>query len=114
MLWQALTRDRRFAGQFKRQTPVGRHIPDFVSFVHRLAIELVNPAETEAIVADRAARRAWLEARGYRVVEMRVADVEGDLEAELGRLENATEIAQPLMACSLLDLAFQTGQGDLT
>src|SRR6201995_2805136 len=31
-LWQALTRDRRFAGQFKRQTPVGRHIPDFVSF----------------------------------------------------------------------------------
>ena len=42
ILWQALTRDRRFAGQFKRQTPVGRHIPDFVSFVHRLAIELVN------------------------------------------------------------------------
>ena len=54
ILWQALTRDRRFAGQFKRQTPVGRHIPDFVSFVHRLAIELVNPNESEAIVADRA------------------------------------------------------------
>ena len=35
ILWQALTTDRRFAGQFKRQTPVGRHIPDFVSFVHR-------------------------------------------------------------------------------
>jgi tRNA/rRNA methyltransferase len=87
MLWQSLTRDRRFAGQFKRQTPVGRHIPDFVSFVHRLAIELVNPAESEAIVADRAARRTWLEARDYRVIEMRVADVEGDLEAELGRLE---------------------------
>ena len=58
MLWQALTRDRRFAGQFKRQTPVGRHIPDFVSFVHRLAIELVNPAESEVIVADRAGRRS--------------------------------------------------------
>src|SRR5205823_2445273 len=43
ILWQALTRDRRFAGTFKRQTPVGRHIPDFVSFVHRIAIELVNP-----------------------------------------------------------------------
>jgi len=26
MLWRALTTDRRFAGQFKRQTPVGRHI----------------------------------------------------------------------------------------
>ena len=87
MLWQSLTKDRRFAGQFKRQTPVGRHIPDFVSFVHRLAIELVNPAESEAIIADRASRRTWLEARDYRVVEMTVADVERDLEAELGRLE---------------------------
>jgi tRNA/rRNA methyltransferase len=87
MLWQALTRNRRFAGQFKRQTPVGRHIPDFVSFVHRIAIELVNPTESDAIVADRAGRRTWLEARDYRVVEMRVADVERDLEAELVRLE---------------------------
>ncbi len=61
-LWQALRSDRRFAGQFKRQTPVGRHIPDFVSFVHRIAIELVNANESEAIVADRAARRGWLRA----------------------------------------------------
>jgi tRNA/rRNA methyltransferase len=87
ILWQALTTDRRFAGQFKRQTPIGRHIPDFVSFVHRLAIELINPDETELIAKDRSARQAWLEARGYRVVSMRVADVEGDLAGELDRLE---------------------------
>jgi tRNA/rRNA methyltransferase len=87
ILWQALTKDRRFAGQFKRQTPVGRHIPDFVSFAHRIAIELENPDETETIAADRASRKAWLEARDYRVVNMRVADVEGDLVAELDRLE---------------------------
>src|SRR6266576_3224742 len=86
VLWQALTRDRRFAGQFKRQTPVGRHIPDFVSFVHRIAIELVNPNESDAIVADRAARQAWLEARDYRVIEMAVGDVENDVAAELDRL----------------------------
>src|SRR5438270_6534564 len=77
-LWQALTRDRRFAGQFKRQTPVGRQIPDFVSFVHRIAIELVNADESEAIVADRAARQTWLAQRGYRVVQIRVGDVERD------------------------------------
>jgi tRNA/rRNA methyltransferase len=87
MLWRALTTDRRFAGQFKRQTPVGRHIPDFVSFVHRVAIELVNPGETEAIVKDRATRQAWLEQRGYRVVITHVAAVERDLAAELDRLE---------------------------
>jgi tRNA/rRNA methyltransferase len=89
ILWHALTKDRRFAGQFKRQTPVGRHIPDFVSFVHRIAIELENPDETDAIVTDRAARRAWLEARGYRVIKMRVADIERDLAAELDRLESS-------------------------
>src|SRR4029077_2369440 len=82
MLWQSLTRDRRFAGQFKRQKPVGRHIPDFVSFVHRVAIELVNRDETETIAKDRAARQLWLEARGYRVVEMHVGEVEGDLANE--------------------------------
>ncbi len=32
-LWDALTKDRRFAGRgFKRQTPIGRHIADLVSF----------------------------------------------------------------------------------
>jgi len=92
LLWQALTRDRRFAGQFKRQTPVGRQIPDFVSFVHRIAIELVNPEEAETITADRAARRAWLESRSYRVIEVRAADVEADLSGELDRL--AAELAQ--------------------
>src|SRR3982074_578768 len=44
ILWQALTRDRRFAGQFKRQTPIGRHIPAFVSFLPRTAAELVHAA----------------------------------------------------------------------
>ena len=88
ILWQALTRDRRFAGQFKRQTPVGRHIPDFVSFVHRIAIELINADETEVIARDRADRQVWLEARGYRVIEMNVADVEADLAAQLDRLES--------------------------
>jgi len=93
LLWQALTRDRRFAGQFKRQTPVGRQIPDFVSFVHRIAIELVNPDESVSIGADRAVRRAWLESRSYRVIEIGAADVEADLAGELDRL--AAELSQP-------------------
>jgi len=87
MLWQALTRDRRFAGRFKRQTPVGRHIPDFVSFMHRIAIELVNTDEAEAVARERAVRRAWLEQRRYRVIDMNVADVEAGLDDELARLE---------------------------
>jgi len=86
MLWEALRRDRRFAGDFKRQTPVGRYIPDFVSFSRRIAIELVNTGEGEAIVTDRAARTAWLEARGYRVVALDSAEIERDLARALDRL----------------------------
>jgi tRNA/rRNA methyltransferase len=95
LLWQALTRDRRFAGHFKRQTPVGRHIPDFVSFAHRLAIDLVNANETETIAADRAARRAWLESRGYAVIEITAGDVEADLPRELARLEASLTSSRP-------------------
>ena len=86
ILWGRLTTDRRFAGQFKRQTPVGRHIPDFVSFVKRVAVELVNADETEVIAADRAARREWLEERGYRVCLLNAGDVERDVGGELDRL----------------------------
>jgi tRNA/rRNA methyltransferase len=87
LLWQALRSDRRFAGRFKRQTPVGRHIPDFVSFVQRIAIELVGADESGAVARERAVRRAWLEQRRYVVVDVNVADIERDLTHELTRLE---------------------------
>ena len=57
--------------------------------MHRVAVELVNPGETDVIAKDRAARQAWLEQRGYRVVRMDVADVERDIEPELDRLESS-------------------------
>ena len=55
--------------------------------MHRIAIELTNPAESDAIIKDRLDRRAWLEARDYRVLDMAVADVERDLGSELDRLQ---------------------------
>jgi tRNA/rRNA methyltransferase len=39
------------------------------------------------IVSDRAARQAWLQERGYRVLAMRADDVISDIAAELDRLE---------------------------
>jgi tRNA/rRNA methyltransferase len=87
MLWRALTKDRRFAGRFKRQTPVGRQIPDFVSFDFRLTIELIAANETDEVTSDRSERRAWLEARDYRVVEIRETEVASDLDRVLQALE---------------------------
>ena len=68
-LWEALVKDRRFAGRgFKRQTPVGPHICDFVSFPLRIVIDLVP--------ATRARRRrgARRQARVARRARLRVLD----------------------------------------
>src|SRR5215831_728803 len=60
-LWEALTRDRRFAGRgFKRQVPVGPHIFDIVSFPLRAVIDLVTDGESPEVAETRARKRAWL------------------------------------------------------
>ena len=86
-LWDAMTRDRRFAGLgFKRQTPVGTHITDFVSFPLRLVIDIMPDAESEEAAKTRAYRRDWLAERAYRVLEIGVSDIETDLAAALDRI----------------------------
>ena len=57
-LWQALVNDRRFAGRgFKRQTPIGPHICDFVSFPLKLVLDVIPAAESAEAAAARAARK---------------------------------------------------------
>jgi tRNA/rRNA methyltransferase len=87
VLWQALTNDRRFAGRgFKRQVPVGPHITDFVSFPLKCVIDLVPAQENEPAARNREDKRAYLAERGYRVVALRVAEVEQNVAAALARL----------------------------
>ena len=87
-LWDALTKDRRFAGRsFKRQTPIGRHIADLVSFPLRFVVDLVPDDESEAALKARAERRDWLEERGYRVVQIAMRDLESSADAVLDRLD---------------------------
>jgi len=91
VLWQALTNDRRFAGRgFKRQVPVGPHITDFVSFPLRCVIDLTPAEESNEAARHRAEKRAYLEERGYRVVEVGVGEVEQNLAKALERLAVAT------------------------
>jgi tRNA/rRNA methyltransferase len=88
-LWDALTRDRRFSGLFKRATPVGPHINDFVSFQQRLVIDVVPNEESEASEKARAEKQNWLQERGYRVVAIKKGDLERDLLAVLDSLSAA-------------------------
>jgi len=89
-LWDALTKDRRFASHgFKRQTPVGRHITDLVSFPLHFVVDLAPSDESEAAANERSHRRAWLRERGYRVLEVRADEVEADVERVLERIGEA-------------------------
>jgi len=90
-LWEAITRDRRFASLgFKRQTPVGTHITDFVSFPLRLVLDIVPDAESEEAARTRAHKRGWLAERGYRVLQIGKAEIERDVAAVLDRLEEVS------------------------
>ena len=89
-LWQALVNDRRFANRgFKRQTPVGSHICDFVSFPLRVVIDLVPAGEEPAAAKARADRYAWLAERGYTIVPLPAAEIEADMAAALSRIAQA-------------------------
>jgi tRNA/rRNA methyltransferase len=95
-LWDAMVKDRRFAGlRFKRQTPVGPHIADLVSFDLHVVIELVPAEEGDAAAKLRAERRAWLTERGYRLITLAVADVERDVTDVLDRVMDAIGSPQP-------------------
>jgi tRNA/rRNA methyltransferase len=79
-LWDALVKDRRFATfRFKRQTPIGPHIVDFVSFPLRLVIDVVPAEESETAIVARAEKRTWLRDRDYRALELRASDIERDI-----------------------------------
>ena len=98
-LWQALVNDRRFAGRgFKRQTPIGPHICDFVSFSLRVVVDLVPTKEERSAAELRAQRRAWLAERAYAIVEVTVGEVEADVGAVLDRLaaKLATTVPKPV------------------
>jgi tRNA/rRNA methyltransferase len=86
-LWDALTRHRRFAGLgFKRQVPVGPFVTDITSFPLRTVIDIL-PAHEEAVAGQaRAEKRAWLQARNYRIVEVTAADIAENTVAALERL----------------------------
>jgi tRNA/rRNA methyltransferase len=91
-LWEALVNDRRFAGKgFKRQVPIGPHIPDFVSFPLRAAIDLLPSDESETAKALREQKRTWLNERDYRVVDVPAERVVADLTDALDALARSLD-----------------------
>jgi tRNA/rRNA methyltransferase len=92
VLWDAFTRDRRFAGLgFKRQTPIGPIIADLVSFSLRVVIEIVPSIESEAAKQARADQRQWLAEHRYTVLEATEREITAGLAAVLDGLAASVE-----------------------
>jgi tRNA/rRNA methyltransferase len=94
-LWDALTKDRRFADcGFKRQTPVGPHVADLVSFPLRLVIDVVPEDESAAANDAREARRGWFEKRGYSLLLIAAAEAAHEPEKALAHIADAVAAAK--------------------
>jgi tRNA/rRNA methyltransferase len=77
MLWDAMTKDGRFAGLgFKRQVPVGPHVIDIVSFRERTVIDIAPANESAEVVTARVDKLAWLRERDYRVIEVSAQEID--------------------------------------
>jgi tRNA/rRNA methyltransferase len=86
-LWAAITADRRFAELgFKRQTPIGPHVADFVSFPLRLVIDVVPDGEDAAAALARQQKLAWMRERDYRIVQVRAGEIAKSVAAVLDQL----------------------------
>ena len=79
-LWSVL-RDRQLGNyKFRRQTPIGGYIVDFVCKEQRLVIELDGGRHQQRADSDRK-RTEVLESLGYRVLRFWNRDVFDDLES---------------------------------
>ena len=66
-LWTILRKGQVPGHRFRRQAPVGPYIVDFVCFENKLVIEVDGGQHAEQADYD-AARTAWLESQGFRVL----------------------------------------------
>ena len=83
-LWGYLRGNRLGGFKFRRQTPVGPYITDFLCFEKKLIIEVDGATHGDAHeIAYDAKRTAYLEASGYRVFRCNNMDVYENLIAVL-------------------------------
>ena len=96
MLWRHLKAHRLAALGFRRQSPMGNYIADFVAHSCRLVVELDGESNDfeQRLRYDRR-RDQWFAARGYRVLRFTNDDVTKNLEGVVLAIAQAAEHAAP-------------------
>ena len=85
MLWSRLRRRQLGGNKLRRQVPLGPFIVDFACYASRLVIEIDGPAH-DATVPQDAARDAYLERIGFRVLRFSADDVPQGLDDVLATI----------------------------
>ena len=94
-LW-SLLRAHRFDGvKFTREVPIGSYIVDFAARSRLLVIELDGDTHGRQVEYD-AARTAFLERQGYRVIRFTNGDVMGNPEGVMEMIGVALAATAPL------------------
>ncbi|HEY4343897.1 MAG TPA: endonuclease domain-containing protein [Parvibaculum sp.] len=89
-LWSILRRNT-LGHSFRRQHPIGKFIVDFICLDQKLIIEADGGQHDEEQAAYDAARTAWLEERGYKVLRFWNNEI-------LGNIEGVAEVIQLKLA----------------
>ena len=79
-LWSILRKGQVPGHRFRRQAPIGPYVVDFVCFENKLVIEVDGGQHAEQADYD-AARTAWLESQGFRVMRFWNNQVLEEMEA---------------------------------
>ncbi len=87
-LWTVLRRQQVEAHWFRRQAPIGRYIVDFVCLRRRLVVEIDGGQHATRGQAE-AARTAWLESQGFRVLRFWNNDVLGNTNGVVEAIRQA-------------------------
>nr|WP_049823347.1 DUF559 domain-containing protein [Bradyrhizobium sp. WSM2254] len=97
LLWRYLKADRLAGLAFRRQTPMGHYIADFVAHSCKLIVELDGESHNfeERIWHDER-RDQWFASRGYRVLRFTNDDVMNNLEGVVLSIVEAAEQVAPL------------------
>jgi very-short-patch-repair endonuclease len=97
LLWRHLKADRLSGLNFRRQTPLGKYIADFVAHSCKLIVELDGEShDFEERIRRDEQRDRWLASRGYRVLRFTNDDVMKNLEGVTLVIAEAAEQAAPL------------------
>ena len=97
LLWRHLKADRLAGIGFRRQSPMGNYIADFVSHSCKLVVEVDGEShDFEERIRHDERRDQWFASRGYRVLRFTNNDVMKNLEGVVLSILEAAEQVAPL------------------